>query len=394
MCNIKRNMYDALDRIVVCAMSGAQPTQRFYKNSRLVTEVDGALTQSIVEHGGTILAQQRQRGKARTTALLMVDRQRSTLGSITEGESTAVAYTVYGYHIAGDNLLGFNGERPEPLTHDYLLGIGYRAFNTTLMRFISADSLSPFGRGGINPYAYCVGDPVNYSDTTGHFASIWRGLMKMLFNNRTSFVGSSSSGSSIVSRTLSSRAGATNGRNTISWGSSQYLTISSASSAASQEAELIDQYRALQQAGRRSSSSSATSSSSSSFDHSSVSSSTGSTDLGYYSALEQPFARSAGSSGASKSTSGFTGSLKGVQLQPFERWHLDNAYSNIRLDRHASSLGLDGISIGRSNRDVQRWVNATTRDADQELAAFSNLPLPSLPLRPTVSQEALQIRRG
>lgn len=37
----------------------------------------------------------------------------------------------------------------------------------TLMRFLSPDRLSPFGKGGINSYCYCSGDPINYIDPTG-----------------------------------------------------------------------------------------------------------------------------------------------------------------------------------------------------------------------------------
>lgn len=64
--------------------------------------------------------------------------------------------------------LAFNGETADPLTGNYLLGNGYRAFSPTLMRFLAPDSWSPFGKGGLNTYAYCVGDPVNNVDPGGH----------------------------------------------------------------------------------------------------------------------------------------------------------------------------------------------------------------------------------
>lgn len=38
------------------------------------------------------------------------------------------------------------------------------------MRFHSPDSVSPFGRGGINAYAYCMCDPVNRADPDGHWS--------------------------------------------------------------------------------------------------------------------------------------------------------------------------------------------------------------------------------
>lgn len=68
------------------------------------------------------------------------------------------------------NPLGFNGQRKDPVTGGYHLGNGYRMYNPRIMRFNSADSMSPFGKGGINNYAYALGDPVNRSDPSGHFA--------------------------------------------------------------------------------------------------------------------------------------------------------------------------------------------------------------------------------
>lgn len=73
--------------------------------------------------------------------------------------------------------LGMNGERFDPIIKGYHLGQGYRVYNPRLMRFHSKDSLSPFGGGGINPYSYCLGDPINLIDPTGHLSKrAWLGI--------------------------------------------------------------------------------------------------------------------------------------------------------------------------------------------------------------------------
>ncbi|MCG9685204.1 RHS repeat-associated core domain-containing protein [Vibrio sp. Isolate23] len=76
-----------------------------------------------------------------------------------------------------ENCLAFNGERCDPVTGLYHLGQGYRAYNPRIMRFHAADSLSPFGEGGINPYAYCLGNPVNLIDPTGKNAAAIGGVV-------------------------------------------------------------------------------------------------------------------------------------------------------------------------------------------------------------------------
>jgi len=79
-------------------------------------------------------------------------------------------YTVYGHDGGEDcsSVLRFNGHRKDPVTGHYLLGNGYRAFNSVLMRFNAPDSLSPFDEGGLNAYCYCSNDPVNNVDPSGH----------------------------------------------------------------------------------------------------------------------------------------------------------------------------------------------------------------------------------
>ncbi|EXF92125.1 hypothetical protein HK44_015100 [Pseudomonas fluorescens HK44] len=175
--------YDPLDRLTACAPSVRTSTQRFYLEDRLATEIQGATQCSIMQHEDQLLAlQQRQNGAAETT-LLATDQQRSVLNALDATQPHPIAYTPYGHRAPGGgllSLLGFNGERPDPVTGCYLLGNGYRAFNPVLMRFNSPDSWSPFGEGGLNAYAYCTGDPLNRVDNTGHSWALVRTNLKLL----------------------------------------------------------------------------------------------------------------------------------------------------------------------------------------------------------------------
>lgn len=95
-------------------------------------------------------------------------------------DNAGVAYDPFGYnHAATDEAcLGFNGQLNETATQTYLLGNGHRAFNPVLRRFHSPDTLSPFGRGGINAYMYCLGDPVNRSDPSGRIPKFLKRLWR------------------------------------------------------------------------------------------------------------------------------------------------------------------------------------------------------------------------
>ncbi|WP_131107337.1 RHS repeat-associated core domain-containing protein [Pseudomonas sp. Sample_10] len=178
--------YDPLDRLTSHSQSDEPAHQRFYCKTRLATEIQGELHRSIVQYDDQLLAQQARQGDDRDTTLLSTDLQRSVLHRLKGNQPPHPSvYTAYGHRAenALTCLLGFNGERPEPVTGHYLLGNGYRAFNPVLMRFNSPDSWSPFGKGGINPYAYCLGDPINGYDQTGHFPqfikegiSAWKNL--------------------------------------------------------------------------------------------------------------------------------------------------------------------------------------------------------------------------
>jgi len=165
-------LYDALDRLIGHTPSDELQLQRFYCKSRLTTEIQGVMKNSIVQDGDLLLAQQRFEVGTLKTSLLATDPQRSVMQTLKADQpSQFLAYSPYGHRSTENgllSLLGFNGERPDPVTGHYLLGNGYRAFNPVLMRFNSPDSLSPFGKGGLNAYSYCLGDPINKYDPDGH----------------------------------------------------------------------------------------------------------------------------------------------------------------------------------------------------------------------------------
>lgn len=92
------------------------------------------------------------------------DQQHSVLASA----GTARSYPPYGALSAATGpRLAYCGQLREALTGAYCLGNGHRSYIPNLMRFVSPDALSPFAKGGINAYAYCAGDPINYQDRAG-----------------------------------------------------------------------------------------------------------------------------------------------------------------------------------------------------------------------------------
>ena len=172
MAFLSRYTYDPLDRLASCTPLAEAMAQRYYKAGQLVTEIQGAEQRTYLRSDSQLLAQK----NLTASALLATDTQNSVL----HAEDTAIGYTPYGHRetVTGlPGLPGFNGEQPDPVTGHYLLGNGYRAYNPTLMRFNSPDSLSPFGKGGLNAYAYCLGDPINMGDPSGHVS--WQFIVGM-----------------------------------------------------------------------------------------------------------------------------------------------------------------------------------------------------------------------
>ncbi|MHC8315439.1 RHS repeat-associated core domain-containing protein [Pseudomonas sp. LB3P31] len=179
---LRRYQYDPLDRVADCATLDSVGIQRFYQKKRLATEIQGQMRYSFFAHETQLLAQQQQQASQVGCALLATDLQSSVLSSVAAEQHQRPVYSPYGHRSPGNgliSLLGFNGERRDSVTGHYLLGNGHRAFNPVLMRFNSPDRLSPFGKGGVNAYAYCLGDPVNMVDPKGEFGFFVRGIEQL-----------------------------------------------------------------------------------------------------------------------------------------------------------------------------------------------------------------------
>lgn len=161
-------LYDAHDRLIQLR-NPETVTQRFYRHDTLHCEQVNDNRSAYFEAAGQILA---QTGGASGPTLLASDRQQSVFASINSQRRRQWAYGLYGQRNAANDInIGFNGEPLDPTTGRYCAGNGYRTYDPQSMRFHSPDSLSPFGAGGLNPYAYCQGDPINFVDPTGHLST-------------------------------------------------------------------------------------------------------------------------------------------------------------------------------------------------------------------------------
>lgn len=167
--------YDALNRLVRQTRNDGESWLLYYMANELVHELaanDG--NRRFIKTGHTCLAIEHQpRGRAKAAITLIGNNQNnSPVWTEETGKAGQIhAWAPYGHGETEERMPGFNGERIDPVSRTYHLGNGYRAYNPVLMRFNAPDSMSPFGAGGINPYAYCAGDPINHTDPSGHIGT-------------------------------------------------------------------------------------------------------------------------------------------------------------------------------------------------------------------------------
>ncbi|UKZ66131.1 uncharacterized protein TrAtP1_007311 [Trichoderma atroviride] len=167
--------YDASGRLA-CQVVHGRPTYLHYRGDALIATT-GDFKISYISDGKTYWGTLRHEGSENSqTQIWASDANQSILAEVDMLRPDNVRhqqYTPYGCNGAASSAItsiGFNGQWRDPVTGWYHLGNGYRVYNPVLMRFHSPDSWSPFISGEINTYAYCLSDPINRIDPSGHLS--------------------------------------------------------------------------------------------------------------------------------------------------------------------------------------------------------------------------------
>jgi RHS repeat-associated protein len=157
-------------------------TLRFYQGDRLATEKSLQGSHRIMWSDESAVA---QHNNVQSAKMLRTDLSGSVIGM----QLSHMVYAPYGHRATDEMapLIGFNGQREEISAGGYLLGNGRRLYNTKLMRFTSQDELSPFGKGGLNSYSYCQGDPINWEDPSGNLRLAIRPIFRPITRHLTKF---------------------------------------------------------------------------------------------------------------------------------------------------------------------------------------------------------------
>lgn len=142
----------------------------FYKGSVFGTAISGPMSLTWVGYARSFLSLYSVSGGRSEFNHLASDRQGTVLAGTASSGGAEDTCTAYGYSKSMlTSFCGFHGELRSSVTGHYQFGRGHRQMNPVLMRFNSPDKLSPFGKGGLNAYAFMLDDPMNGSDPTGGY---------------------------------------------------------------------------------------------------------------------------------------------------------------------------------------------------------------------------------
>lgn len=141
----------------------------FYNKSNLAACRAAGQSWSLFKRGTSTMACWLEEAVQEKNYLIAIDSLDSPVARTVHTGLHIPAFDAYGYdHIEDLPIVGFNGEPFDECGSLYWLGMGYRSYHPTLRRFNRPDEASPFAEGGLNTYAFVSGDPVNFTDPSGH----------------------------------------------------------------------------------------------------------------------------------------------------------------------------------------------------------------------------------
>ncbi|MFJ4433536.1 RHS repeat-associated core domain-containing protein [Pseudomonas sp. NPDC089395] len=124
----------------------------FYRSGVITTIVGFKRGISLMRKNYSILG---ALGEGEHSRIFACDKLGSVMLDMCRESNTPQRFTPYGFSTRIPlSPVSFKGNYFDPISQGYLLGTGYRMYSPILMRFKSPDSLSPFGVGGLNQYAF------------------------------------------------------------------------------------------------------------------------------------------------------------------------------------------------------------------------------------------------
>jgi RHS repeat-associated protein len=160
--------YDGEGQLLTSQTASGSPRQLWFDENRLSLAIQDGNYTRFSFHADIPLAQQSD-APARTL-LLQTDSSHSVIAECEAGAVRDIRYSAYGQRhvtVPVHSNLGFNGEALDEGSDWYLLGRGMRAYNPGLRRFNSPDPRSVFDTGELNPYTYCLNNPIALRDPSG-----------------------------------------------------------------------------------------------------------------------------------------------------------------------------------------------------------------------------------
>ncbi len=181
--------YDAEGRQIGQRVANQDPLYLHYLNNQLIGETQGNSKLRYLSDNNKILGRKIEQSGEFISELNILDDAGSVkkVLSTNSADNSLRIYTPYGecnndqddpsVPLIKRHNIGFNGSRLDPIANVYHLGNGQRVYSPELMVFLSPDPLSPFGKGGLNSYSYCNGDPINNQDPSGLFWSMFKKVL-------------------------------------------------------------------------------------------------------------------------------------------------------------------------------------------------------------------------